>query len=596
MRFHLLHSEATEGMVAKFYYPKSQRYDVYVDGTFVEANNGEWNDDNTKYNLKPRDDKYIPSHTGSFVAGENYFDPVEKFLYVVVTGQKAIEIKMKPVVVFKFGGSVPIDEVFNEDTIVSNIANILGIDPSLIRVSEIVKEGSRSLASDRNEPATKQVEYQVEISQPPAAETQSVTNADAASEEYQESVNVVSSAESTLVNQQQEGKLDLKAVVSPSFEASSFEQVVSAEPARQASDVVVTQDTPQETSGKLISDVIQEQEAEDQARLTEVKSIGKASSIAVDYTNFGSKAVKEMVKLPFAIKAVVLDDAGRSLSEVGTELKRWEVTVSCKTVGTKVLGTLTVAFDAQGLATFDNLMIDKAGENIELQFRMTYPDDSTLETTMTLAETVESRPLSIKFEDVPKAQKKNATFTSAVVAVLWDDALDEAADASLVPAAGISCTISLKAGGDSLSGTLTKDMDTSTAKVTFDDLKVEDVSDNTQFVLVCQDKSESSRMLESRSLDSSGVESPSVVIHDWPELSMQRRSTLGLSYEGPRDLVNPTINAFNNLMVEGSEINVEQLPTDNTGEEMVIDKETLDLFVAQQLSHPYCFAGTTCQL
>jgi len=103
-------------------------------------------------------------------------------------------------------------------------------------------------------------------------------------------------------------------------------------------------------------------------------------------------------------------------------------------------------------------------------------------------------------------------------------------------------------------------------------------------------------MLESRSLDSSGVESPSVVIHDWPELAMQRRSTLGLSYEGPRDLVNPTINAFNNLMVEGSEINVEQLPTDNTGEKMVIDKETLDLFVAQQLSHPYCFAGTTCQL
>ena len=42
----------------------------------------------------------------------------------------------------------------------------------------------------------------------------------------------------------------------------------------------------------------------------------------MDYTNFGSKAVKEMVKLPFAIKAVVLDDAGRSLSEVGTELKR----------------------------------------------------------------------------------------------------------------------------------------------------------------------------------------------------------------------------------------------------------------------------------
>ena len=32
LRFHLLHSDETQGMVAKFYYPKNQRYDVYVDG------------------------------------------------------------------------------------------------------------------------------------------------------------------------------------------------------------------------------------------------------------------------------------------------------------------------------------------------------------------------------------------------------------------------------------------------------------------------------------------------------------------------------------------------------------------------------------
>ena len=144
-----------------------------------------------------------------------------------------------------------------------------------------------------------------------------------------------------------------------------------------------------------------------------------------------------------------------------------------------------------------------------------------------------------------------ATFTSAVVATLWDDALDQEADAALVPAAGIACTLSLKEGGDTLTGTLTQDMDASTGKVTFDDIKVEDVSDNHQFVLVCEVKSTESRMpveAASRSLSPSGIESGRIVIYDWPELSMQRRSTLGLSYEGPSDMVNATINAFNNLM------------------------------------------------
>ena len=44
------------------------------------------------------------------------------------------------------------------------------------------------------------------------------------------------------------------------------------------------------------------------------------------------------------------------------------------------------------------------------------------------------------------------------------------------------------------------------------------------------------------------MESDQVVVFDWPALMMQRRSTLGLTYEGPSDVVNRTINAFNNLM------------------------------------------------
>jgi len=180
--------------------------------------------------------------------------------------------------------------------------------------------------------------------------------------------------------------------------------------------------------------------------------------------------------------------------------------------------------------------------------------------------------------------------------MLWDDALDTAASADLVPSSGISCDLSLKAGLE-LSGSLTQDIDPTTAKVTFDDLKVGDVSDNHQFVLACQEKPVQTRAaIQSRSLDTTGIESDPVVVYDWPEMAMQRRSTLGLTYEGPADIVNATINAFNNLMVEGSDIVVEQLPTDSTGDGMVIDQETLAKFASEQTGHPYCFAGVTCQL
>ena len=50
------------------------------------------------------------------------------------------------------------------------------------------------------------------------------------------------------------------------------------------------------------------------------------------------------------------------------------------------------------------------------------------------------------------------------------------------------------------------------------------------------------------------------------------------------------------LSVEGSNITVEQLPTDPNFGAVVIDAETLTKFTQEQSGHPYCFIGKTCQL
>jgi len=134
------------------------------------------------------------------------------------------------------------------------------------------------------------------------------------------------------------------------------------------------------------------------------------------------------------------------------------------------------------------------------------------------------------------------------------------------------------------------------ACLVFDDLKIDSVSDDHVFVLTCGRAAPASRNLNDPEGGSTPVESDQVVVFDWPALMMQRRSTLGLTYEGPSDVVNRTINAFNNLMVEGSEITVEPLPTDTTGDQMVIDADTLTKFTEGQSHHPYCFVGKTCHL
>ena len=130
IRYHLLHSESDEVVVVKFWYPKRQRYDVFVNGILVEANNAF--DNNGRYDLSPPADNYIPlPATASH--GENFYDPRTGHLYLAISGQNdgVVDVMMQPVVVFKFGGTVSNEDFFDVDP-VSNIANLLGIDPRYV--------------------------------------------------------------------------------------------------------------------------------------------------------------------------------------------------------------------------------------------------------------------------------------------------------------------------------------------------------------------------------------------------------------------------------------------------------------------------------
>jgi hypothetical protein len=92
------------------------------------------------HQLKPPSDDYIPKLTDNNCM--NYFDPNTGHLYIIIKGPATCDIKTQPVVILKMGVTVDIDSFFDADSIVSNIAGLLGIDPANIRVTNIVREGS----------------------------------------------------------------------------------------------------------------------------------------------------------------------------------------------------------------------------------------------------------------------------------------------------------------------------------------------------------------------------------------------------------------------------------------------------------------------
>ena len=84
-----------------------------------------------------------------------------------------------------------------------------------------------------------------------------------------------------------------------------------------------------------------------------------------------------------------------------------------------------------------------------------------------------------------------------------------------------------------------------------------------------------------------------LVVVDWPVIELVRKNTMGLRYTGPSELVANTLDAFNELMVEGSQVSVDPVPCDSQ-EATVIDTDTLTKFRENQAAHPYCIAGKTC--
>ncbi|MCJ8746157.1 hypothetical protein PDJAM_G00138700 [Pangasius djambal] len=174
LRLMMLNAGPTETVKVAVFYSKPQRLDVYLNDQLVAPNNAQWNTDKTDYTLlKPTyPGQYVPTLSGTH--GSNFFDPDYKMMHVLLRGSTPVQISMSPVLFISFNLPAMTEEEFFGDQLVNNLAVFLKVPPSMIRITNIVREGS---GAQRRRRATG-LTVEVEIKQPPTNQTSTNSTSD----------------------------------------------------------------------------------------------------------------------------------------------------------------------------------------------------------------------------------------------------------------------------------------------------------------------------------------------------------------------------------------------------------------------------------
>lgn len=144
LRFRILNADANFKVRLSMYYSTSQRIDLYLNNTFINATNAV--DQNGKMVLKDPESNmasFMPHYSNK--SGTNFFNKNDQRMYFVLDGVNYADLKIAPVLYVRFGvPAITPAEFFNTATLIGNFALLVGIDPSKIRKVNIIRSSSTS--------------------------------------------------------------------------------------------------------------------------------------------------------------------------------------------------------------------------------------------------------------------------------------------------------------------------------------------------------------------------------------------------------------------------------------------------------------------
>merc|ERR1711963_1253944 len=509
----------------KMWFPKQQRLDLYTDGRYIPPMNKDFSVTDG-HSLLPSDDKFIPSIDSSSNC-DNYFDPNTGHLYLIVKGPSTCDVKTQPVVILKLGITVPEAEFFDADSIVGNIAGLLGIPAANIRVTNIVREGSV-----RKRRSAETLDLQFEIAPAPADELseqefvpEEVTYTTPANPNaVTESSVYTTTTESTprpvpIVDPLAMDFADLSKIqskIATTFQAGGLSDALNVTVADMAMEdpIPPPEEPPAYTSPEERAQVLDvpfaEQAAAEDAALLE--SITKA----VDYeipTNLvvGRQPyeAQEMAPIAFYPYLYVTNADNEQIMAIGNAADPWKVraTLVAGPAGAEALGDLEAPI-INGFANFTTLHLSHEGEGYELEFSISYPSDLTIGPVATIPFSVGPRPLGVKFETlddlIPNSDLLNVTFTIYVPLAIVGET------STVVPAGASNGTFEVKFEGSGL---------------------------NLQFTTTCTSP-ESGRTV-------AGTSNSFIVFPgSSADTGLLRQTSIALMYSGPYSVIQGVVDAF----------------------------------------------------
>lgn len=140
LRFRVLNADASFKAVITMYYFTSQRIDLYMNDTFVNATNTQYiNGKMTIQDPAGNLSAFMPTCNSS--VGTNLFYKGDNKMHFTIDGSTYIDLKIAPVLFIRFGfPAITPAQFFDTATVVGNMALLLGVDSSKIRNVKIVRQ------------------------------------------------------------------------------------------------------------------------------------------------------------------------------------------------------------------------------------------------------------------------------------------------------------------------------------------------------------------------------------------------------------------------------------------------------------------------
>ena len=407
MRMQLINAKPDQRILSATYYTTPQRLDVYVGSEYVIPTNAyRTADGNINYNSSGN---FVPNIGDS--VGTNYYDRTSKKLYIVIRGSQPITIRTTAVVQVSLTVSVTVDDFF-EKNLISNLAFLLNIPSSKIRIVSVISESSRRKRATGEGSSTIAIEIgdppsnQDTRSAPVAANTTSNGN-----DTYNQttptsapSANTTSYTELTNITTKmgeviQTGQLTNQINASITGVSLTRPQPPPTDPTRGVR-TMEGQGGPQpnDPGAANLTTFSMRQEQEENMREQEIMPILLSIPSQLRITHQPSQAV-EGVNLAQSYEVTMYDNNNQVVTNLGVG-RAWELTASITRGPSGASLVNPTAMMTGGVGRFTDLQFSHPGDYV-LSFAVTYPSDATFSAMSSAAITVTVRQLRLVIAQQP---------------------------------------------------------------------------------------------------------------------------------------------------------------------------------------------------